>query len=1404
MTEPAAAVDEPRRWSRLDAVGVVLLAALAYLPSLLSSPGRMPADTKLYLYLDPGRLIADAPWTFDGRQFAGWVPHQTIAYLWPQGPWFWSFDLLGVPDWVAHRLWIGTLLFLAGFGVGWLARRFGLSPAAALAAAVVYALSPYLLPYVSRTSAMLLPWAGLPWIVGLTALAATRSRWRHAALAALVVASVGAVNATALLMIAPGPALWLAIAALERRITWRRAGVTAAKVGGLSVAVSLWWMAAVVIQGRSGADVLAFSESLESVSFTSTSAEVWRGMGYWLDYVRDGYAPTTTAAAEHMVSLRVIAAGYVLVLLGVAGLVLTRWRSRRFAIALVVTGVVLGVGVHPFDDPSPVMALLRGDGTSGAALALRSSTRAVPLVLLGLGLGVGSLLDAAGARLGARRDGRTPVVALAGAGAVLVVALVSLPSLIDRRLVDPALDRDEDPPPAWLEAAAALDAQPPGYRVLQLPGQEFGAFRWGYTVDPPLPGLTARPLVTRDLLPLGSGPAMDLLYALDDRFQAGTIERTAIAPVARLLGADTIWVTGDAAFDRFRTPRPELVQELFTAAGDGLGRPTAFGTPTVNLPDVPMLDETALSEPAVGTAVAPVLLVPVEDPVPVIRAGDEEVLITGSGDGLVDAAAVGLLDGHEIVRYTGSLEPDERRGAVAAASRVIRTDTHRRRAHHWRGSQDVTGFTEWDTTDQPELAVDTADERLAVFERDAAVTDAVQVGPVRAWATGYGEPFAYRPEHRPFMAVDGRLDTAWVVADRADPIGEMLQLRADGPIDHLSLRQPDGAAATRHLARVEIVVDDGPPIPVVLDERSLTGAGQRVEIEPTAAPVTVGITITEVVVPPAPVGLDRAAVGFAEVDLGLGPTREVVRLADDLGADLNAATPLTYVFTRERVDPRNRWRDDPEPAMTRAWRQTDPDTVTPEITVRLDRRADDAVLADVLGVAGTTADRRLAGVPAAAGWAATDGDGDTAWIGPFGPAVGTTLRLTADRSLERFTLRQPAGDYSRITAVRVAGAAVAHDAVVNAGPDGAATITLPQALPAGPITIEITGVDERTTIDRRYAEPVALPVAISELSIGRRTPVPATVDTGCRDDLVAIDGAPLPIRITASSADLLAGTAVAATLCADPAVELAAGDHELVTTPGTGLDVDRVVLDAGGRSAAAAGSSVDAGPAATVDASSRLARTVTVRDCPAGCWLVLGEGFHEAWAASIDGTDLGTPALVDGGFNGWRIPAREGATTVELRWTAQRPLDVALALSVLAVLACLVLALLDRRPIELPAPAPGPRLTWTDPPTTGRRRLLPIAVWVVGAALLVQPGWGLVAAFAGVVLVSVCGQPRWAGLVTLVLLAVIALGVLWIVRRDRPWPDAGWPVRFERLHELGLFAAVSLAVAACTPPREAT
>jgi arabinofuranan 3-O-arabinosyltransferase len=1376
-------------------LGVLVLALLAYLPAVASSPGRMPADTKLYLYLDPGRLISDARWTFDARQFAGWVPHQIVAYLWPQGPWYWLGDAIGLSDWVTHRLWIGTLMLAAGGGVLWAGRRLGLGLAAAVAAAIVYQLTPYVLPYVSRTSAMLLPWAGLGWIVGLTVGAATATRWRHAALAALVVFSVGAVNATALMMIVPAPVLWLVIAAAEGQITWRRATVTGAKIGGLAFGVSLWWIAMLAIQGRLGADVLAYSESLESVSFTSTSAEVWRNLGYWLTYVRDAYAATTTAARDYMVSGRLIVTGFLILLVALAGLIATRWRQRRFAVALVVTGVVLGVGVHPFEDPSPLMNALMGDGETGLALALRSSTRAVPVLVLGVALGIGSLVDA----LGGFRLASAWIVRLAAAAAVALLAVANLPSLTGHRWVDPALDRDESPPRAWFDATAALDAAPAGYRVWQVPGAEFGAFRWGYTVDPPLPGLTKRPLVTRDLLPLGSAAAMDLAYAIDDRFQSGTVEPESIAPLARLLGADTIWLPGDGAFDRFRTPRPELVHGLFAGRPDGLGEPAPYGTPAVNRPEIPMVDEQSVSDARVGTPVPPVELVPVDDPVPVIRAKNDVVVLAGSGDGVVDAAAAGLLDGRQLLRYSGSLTDDELARAVADGAGVIVTDSNRDRAHHWRSSQDVWGYTEADGTAEPEvLRPNLGDERLPVFGDGAprggdGYTVAMQDGPVRAVASAYGEPFAYRPEDRPFMAIDGDPTTSWLVADRAPAEGEFIRLDVDEPIDHVTLRQPVGADAVRHVGQVTVAVDDRPGIPVALNERSFSEDGQRVEIEPTTGPAPVTITIGSVAVPDPTIGPALAAVGFAEIDVGLGPTVEVVRPPRDIvtaGVDVDASS-LTYLFTRLRARPSDRWRSDPEPALVREVELSTSRSFDPGVTVRLDQRASDEVLARLLGIEGAVASARLTGVATAGGWAATDDDPETAWITPFGRAVGSALEVDAGGGERRLRIAQPAGDYSPITAIRIDTRDDSWDlAVPPPDTDGRSAVRLPEPLRAGRITVAITAVEPRITLDRRYAEPVQLPAAIAELSVGDRTLVPDWTDTGCRGDLLYIDGESVPVRVSAAVEDLLAGEPVAAVPCGDDNVTLDAGTHRITTTPGapTGLEVDRVVMASGESPSDRAGPA----PTVAVTSSDRLNRTVVVDNCPDGCWLVLGEGFHESWSADTDAGDLGEPQLVDGGFNGWWIPPSAGPTEVRLHWTAQTPLNLALLLTVLAVLACIALVIFDRRRVPVPT-APEARFEFPGPRQPLPTLLVAGGAWILATLVLVGPRWALLAALGAAALIA-AGRPRLVGLVTFTILTTIGAVVVWVVHDQRPWPDAGWPARFEWLHGWGMLSAVSLGV----------
>lgn len=1391
------------------AASVTILAALAYLPALSAAPGRMPADSKLYVYLDPARFISDTTTTFDPRLYAGWVPHQHIAYLWPTGPWFWFFETIGVPDWVAHRLWIGTLLLAAGTGVFWMCRRFGFVPTAALAAALVYQLSPYVLPYISRTSVLLLPFAGLGWIVGCTALAAQRGRWRYSALVALIVLTVGAVNATALAMIIPAPVLWLVHAAWSRSISWRRATETAAKIAVASTVVSLWWIAMLSIQGRYGAEVLAYSESLESVSFTSTATEVGRGLGYWLFYVRDGFAATTTASIDHLISVPVVVAGFVLGGLCLTSIVVVRSPLRRFAALLAASGVVLGVGVHPIDDPSPLMNLLVGDGQGGLALALRSSTRAVPVLLLALAIGAASLVTAA---TDARRWApRLPAAGLrvAAVGGVAVLALVNLPALRSGGFVDPALERDQDPPAHWTEAAAALDAREPGSRVLQVPGTEFGAFAWGYTVDQPLPSLTDRALVTRDLLPLGSAAAMDLAFALDDRIQEGTFEPTSLAPIARLLGVDTVWVAGDVSFDRFASARPDVFTAQVTSPGViGLGASTPYGPVAPVVTDVSMIDAESIGDPRAGRPIAPVTLVDIADAMPTTRLKDGTVLLAGSGDGIIDAAAAGLIDGSEAILYAASPVADDL--ADVPVDRLVVTDSNRRRAHHWRSSQDVYGYTESAEVDAGVLRFQPADQRLPVFppegvgEAADAQTVSIQRGVVTAQASAYGEPFAYRPEHRPVMAVDGDLATSWLVADRAPAIGEFIELTSAEPIEYLDLRQPDPMPDARTIERVTVTVDGVDQADVVLTEESLQGVGQRVDLSDSTAArdgAVVRITIAGVTAPQPPVADAIGAVGFAEIGTGHDPTVEWIRppLVDGAVAESVRASgaAVDLVFSRLRTAPNDRWRDDPEPVLRREFELPVGIDAELGVTLRFDQRAAGDLLADALGE--PVIDRgRLTGTLSARGAAAFDGDSASAWITPFITPTGNSVMYLGDGTASRLSILQPAGDFSPVTAVRIVDADGVLDLPVAAG-----ELELPRPIDLTDVTIQISEVDPRLTVDRRYAEPFVLPAAISEIHFDGESPGVAPVERlefACRDDLLFIDGAGVPIRWSADVGTILAGDPIEAEPCL-PEFSWSAGLHRIEAAPAaaTGFHVDRVVARSMGAAEVASTVLVDPTRDVLVD-SGRRHRTIDVPPCPGGCWVIVGEGYNSAWSASVDGVDLGAPTLVDGNANGWWLPPSDAGRTVEARWTAQRTLTIALWLSAIGALCLVGLVVWDRRrPDDADLILPEGRVAAkidTERDQSGavsRSAWATVAVGSIGAGILV--GWVWIPVVAAVSSFAVLFRRPWlTGAVGCAVIAASGAIVSVVVARERPFPNAGWPVRFEYLHEWTLVGFVMVAL----------
>ena len=513
--------------------GVAALALVAYVPLLLTRPGMVGADTKTYLYLDPGRLLSRAPFMWDPNVGLGTVTHQNIGYLWPMGPYYFVMQTLGLPDWVAQRLWLGSIILAAGLGVRWMLRELRWEGAGITVAAFSYALSPYLLDYAARISVILLPFAGLPWLIGLAARSLRRGGWQAPAVFALVTLTVGGVNATSLVLVMVGPILWFVHATfVVREVSPADALRAGLRITVLTAITSLWWLVGLMIQGAHGIPILRYTETYETVAAAALAPELLRGLGYWFFYGRDGLGAWTASSVALVESVRALALSYLLPWLGFVSAVLTRFRHRVFFAGIVAIGLVLGVGAHPWDSPSPWGSAFKAWSTSDLGLSFRSTPRSVPLIALGLSVFLGA---GAAAVSRWRPRLRQPV-------AVLLILLIcaNMAPLFRGQMVDRNLMRDEQLPDEWLDAAAALGDGDTDTRALEFPGIDFAAYRWGNTVDPITPGLTDREFVARELIPYGSPPSANLLNDLDQPFQAGRPDPDTLAPLAQMMGIGDI------------------------------------------------------------------------------------------------------------------------------------------------------------------------------------------------------------------------------------------------------------------------------------------------------------------------------------------------------------------------------------------------------------------------------------------------------------------------------------------------------------------------------------------------------------------------------------------------------------------------------------------------------------------------------------------------------------------------------------------------------------------------------------------------------------------------------------------------------------------------------------------------
>ena len=1437
MIEPPIATQRTGRRERIG--GYSLLGLLAYVPAILSDVGKVSADTKSYLYLDPERLVARAQTMWDPNVGLGTVTHQTIGYVFPMGPYYAAMERLGVPDWLAQRLWLGSLVFAAALGILALARQLGRAGPGVVVAALAYAWSPYLLHYSARLSALLMPWAALGFLLALAIRAVREGGWRAPLAFALVVQIVGGVNATSLVFAGVAPALWVMWAWLgERSIGLRSVLGVVARIGVSSVAMSLWWIAGLSIQGGYGINVLRYSETVAVVARTSAPNEVLRGLGYWFFYGRDRLGPWIEGSTPYTQNLSLIVMTYGLVALAIGAAVMVRWRHRGFFAWLLLVGTVVAVGAHPYDSPNPLGSLFKAFATtSTAGLALRSTPRAVPLVTLSLAMFLGAGVDAAVGWL--RRHAR-PRLAVATPMVVGGLVLGSFPALWSGSLYGENLLRDEEVPAYWYDVANAIDTAERSTRVIEIPGEDFAAYRWGVTVDPITPGLIERPYVARELIPYGSAASADLLNALDRRLQESSADPDGFVEVLRRLGVGTVVVRNDIEWERYNLVRPRELA-AFLERVEGLGAPTGYGPvldPAVETPSfgvVDGIDERSLLGP-VGAMPHSVAVLEVDDPQPIVRVYpvDGTTIVSGDGEGLVDAAEVGLVARDRAVLESAGLDSEALDDAIASAGRLVVTDSNRRRGRRWSTLRDNVGETE--TAGFEPIENDLTDARLPVFpdaDDDAAsVVEYLDTGgPMIATiaGTGTGNPIAYTPEDRPARAFDGDPATSWKTSAFDRAVGDRIEITLVEPIttDRVTLVQVRNGPVDRSITRVRLRFDGDRAIDVDLDDTSRSIDGQTIAFsERSFERLSIEVLTTNA--GDGPLYSGHSAVGFAEIVLadrvrGVVRAHEVVRLPVDLTDLAPTNASVSYVMSRARIAPVPP-RYDEELSLDRRFDVAGSTAFALRGTARVnpnpyDRRQLDTVLGiDLLdGVRAVTASNVIPGCWTCSAALAFDADPTTAWMPPIGAVRDSWIEIERiDPSpVDRLELTVIAdGRHSLPTRllIDVDGDEVVVDVPTieesdTANATATVSVEMPRALTGRRLRISVQEIDARQGSSYYDSAPRDLPVAIASTGIVATNWTRRSLDLGgCRHDLLAIDGEAVGVvlrssdRTASESPPELDRPEFVISTCGDTPIALAAGTHTVTTARGvdTAIDIDRLVIEPATHSTVVSGAPDEPSRDVRVVNDGRTSMTIEVAQGARAAWLVLGQSHNAGWHARVDGVDLGAPTLIDGYANGWIIAASDATTVVELEWTPQRRVRWALLISGAACLGAIAMLIAMRR--RHGAVARGA----SDHPTFGGglwplgdrsrhpwpwARASGVGVALGAVTLVVVPLW--VAAVLGLLAVAALRGRR-----TMLALAgpaaALLVGVFIAVQQAR-WkypPIFEWPTLFPRVRPLGWLAAV--------------
>ena len=1356
-----------RRW-RYAAVAMALVA-LAF----AQNPGRIAADTKLDLFVDPGALMAKAAHLWEPLGFFGQLQNQAYGYLFPMGPFFWIFDTIGIPTWVTQRLWWAMLLVLAFAGVARLVVLLGFGGfGPQVLGGLAYALAPRMVTEISVLSVEVLPYAMAPWVlVPLVALARGGSVRRAAAASGLAVLCVGGVNAVATAAVLPLAAWWI-VTRFRGRIR-----VSLALWWSASVALATaWWALPLLLLGRYSPPFLDWIESASVTTAVTSPDTVLRGTSTWVAYITETGGPVWAAGWALVTSPLLIVVSGAVATVGIIGVCLRGNPYRLFLIGGLFGGIALVSLGHVGD--------LTGFGAESmralldAALAPLRNTHKFDLILR-IPLALGFAYAVHRVLVSPRwKQGRSTYF-LAAATAVVVAGSAPLwtgNSTQDRSFIEV--------PQYWTQASAWLELQETNGRALVVPGASFAVFSWGRTNDEPFQALAQTPWVVRDAVPLATAGSIRLLDAVTQQLENGR-GSPGLADVLSRSGIEWIVLRNDIDVRRTGSPRLDVVRQALTSS-PGIVAANSFGPVLSGSRLGSLVVDRGLSSdlPAVEVfRVAPSAAQP--DLRIAVRPASDIVVMTGASEALMELADGGQL-GEQVVVFAG----DEKPVLALAEPGSVRTgvtDSFPRSLVDFGRARDNRSVTL---------------TQAQVIEANRPVTDYLPVSPIERqsvveWrggevsassSAGFGvnaQPLV--PAAGAWSAVDGDDVTAWESARRtgsvSEGIGQWWQVTWNEPVDLSELRGTfvipgNDAASTQTIAvttdtgtRETVIEATGNP-QVLAISPGLTSFVRLTLVSAEGNQAATALAISNLVLPER---VERWVVVPGVVDGG--PI--LLRANADSKAGCFASRGIVACAPGASVPGAERAGLQRSVTVAQTGEYRLDMTVRPRSGAALDELLDEQATGDLRAFASS----RLVPDAAMRPQSMVDGSQETAWV------------AAVDDRRPEVELRWPTPRVVRGVRLGInPELAVSRPLSVTAEVNGRQTTTIANddgvvrfpAQEATSVLLTFNNVVPLRSLDPLTGVIEVLPIGFSEVAlIGQdtfdRRPTPdQVIEVPCgQGPTVVINGKEArDSSVAMKYGEVVADTQAPTRLCGGRIVTLSAGVNTIRVDSTPEFTVQSVVLQPRGATAAGPVVSPTNEDVEVVEWGPGY-REVNIDVAEGPRVLEVNENFNAGWSASLDGEQL-QPFRVDGWRQAFWLPA-DARGDVAIRFVPDTTYRWGLAAG--AVLAAGLIAL-----VSIP----------------GRRRIGPVSLisrpwhrWIIATVGVLAAG-GL----AGVVGLGIAGVTMialWLSRknVTRVWLIAGALGAATLLAATWAWPTrSGAPTWVE----VALTVLTVLGLAAATAP----